>query len=248
MDDQALKSFENRVRQVRPADIFWDLWASWLGQVLPACLTYGMSYCLRCFHTQLVVCHTFPALFNLSCPPSRFIQVLMSSGSTTFTKIANKWNTALIGLVTYYREAVVHTQELLDLLVKCENKIQTRIKVGLGLGEGEGEEQRGARSRLASRWRGGIAGGRVWRSRARACARDWGAAGPAGHVREQGSGAYHAGEGKLREWDERDWGAERVKECMNEATAGPAGCSGMRVVAGDTPYPLPCFQRCTFTC
>lgn len=49
----------------------------------------------------------------------------MSSGSTTFTKIANKWNTALIGLMTYYREATVHTQELLDLLVKCENKIQT---------------------------------------------------------------------------------------------------------------------------
>jgi pre-mRNA-processing factor 8 len=54
----------------------------------------------------------------------------MSSGSTTFTKIANKWNTALIGLMTYYREAVVHTQELLDLLVKCENKIQTRWVLG----------------------------------------------------------------------------------------------------------------------
>lgn len=49
----------------------------------------------------------------------------MSSGSTTFTKVANKWNTALIGLMTYFREATVHTQELLDLLVKCENKIQT---------------------------------------------------------------------------------------------------------------------------
>jgi pre-mRNA-processing factor 8 len=58
-------------------------------------------------------------------------QVLMSSGSTTFTKIVNKWNTALIGLMTYFREATVHTQELLDLLVKCENKIQTRIKIGL---------------------------------------------------------------------------------------------------------------------
>lgn len=56
---------------------------------------------------------------------NRIRQVLMSSGSTTFTKIANKWNTALIGLMTYYREATVHTQELLDLLVKCENKIQT---------------------------------------------------------------------------------------------------------------------------
>lgn len=36
-----------------------------------------------------------------------------------------RWNTALIGLMTYFREATVHTQELLDLLVKCENKIQT---------------------------------------------------------------------------------------------------------------------------
>eukprot|EP00339_Tiarina_fusa_P025282 CAMPEP_0117010932 /NCGR_PEP_ID=MMETSP0472-20121206/9512_1 /TAXON_ID=693140 ORGANISM="Tiarina fusus, Strain LIS" /NCGR_SAMPLE_ID=MMETSP0472 /ASSEMBLY_ACC=CAM_ASM_000603 /LENGTH=1604 /DNA_ID=CAMNT_0004713595 /DNA_START=676 /DNA_END=5490 /DNA_ORIENTATION=+ len=62
---------------------------------------------------------------------NRIRQILMSSGSTTFTKIANKWNTALIGLMTYFREATVHTQELLDLLVKCENKIQTRIKIGL---------------------------------------------------------------------------------------------------------------------
>jgi pre-mRNA-processing factor 8 len=62
---------------------------------------------------------------------NRIRQVLMSSGSTTFTKIANKWNTALIALMTYYREAVINTQEMLDLLVKCENKIQTRIKIGL---------------------------------------------------------------------------------------------------------------------
>lgn len=41
---------------------------------------------------------------------NRIRQVLMSSGSTTFTKVANKWNTALIGLMTYYREATVHTQ------------------------------------------------------------------------------------------------------------------------------------------
>ena len=52
----------------------------------------------------------------------------MSSGATTFTKIGNKWNTCLIGLMTYYREAVIHTQEILDLLVKGENKIQTRMK------------------------------------------------------------------------------------------------------------------------
>jgi len=62
---------------------------------------------------------------------NRIRQILMSSGSTTFTKVVNKWNTALIGLMTYFREAVVNTRELLDLLVKCENKIQTRIKIGL---------------------------------------------------------------------------------------------------------------------
>ncbi|RHN75895.1 putative ribonuclease H-like domain, pre-mRNA-processing-splicing factor 8, U5-snRNA-binding protein [Medicago truncatula] len=62
---------------------------------------------------------------------NRVRQILMSSCSNTFTKIVNKWNTALIGLMTYFREATVHTQELLDLLVKCENKIQTRIKIGL---------------------------------------------------------------------------------------------------------------------
>lgn len=33
--------------------------------------------------------------------------------------------------MTYFREASIHTEELLDLLVKCENKIQTRIKIGL---------------------------------------------------------------------------------------------------------------------
>ena len=55
----------------------------------------------------------------------------MSSGQTTFTKIINKWNTALIGLMTYFREAVVNTQALLDILVKCESKVQTRVKIGL---------------------------------------------------------------------------------------------------------------------
>ncbi|RQX75833.1 pre-mRNA processing splicing factor PRP8, partial [Toxoplasma gondii CAST] len=62
---------------------------------------------------------------------NRVRQILMASGATTFTKIANKWNTTLISLMTYFREAVIHTEALLDLLVKCENKIQTRIKIGL---------------------------------------------------------------------------------------------------------------------
>lgn len=62
---------------------------------------------------------------------NRVRAILMSSGATTFSKIANKWNTVLIALLTYFREAVIHTEPLLDLLVKCENKIQTRIKIGL---------------------------------------------------------------------------------------------------------------------
>lgn len=33
--------------------------------------------------------------------------------------------------MTYYREAVIHTHELLDSLVKAENKVQTRVKIGL---------------------------------------------------------------------------------------------------------------------
>jgi len=41
---------------------------------------------------------------------NRVRQILMSSGATTFTKVANKWNTALIGLMCYFREAVIHTQ------------------------------------------------------------------------------------------------------------------------------------------
>ncbi|CEP25031.1 PRP8 [Cyberlindnera jadinii] len=61
----------------------------------------------------------------------RIRQVLMSSGSVAFAKVAARWNTALLGLVTYYREAVVSTESLLDVLVKCETKIQNRIKAGL---------------------------------------------------------------------------------------------------------------------
>ncbi|KAL1196538.1 Pre-mRNA-processing-splicing factor 8A [Cardamine amara subsp. amara] len=62
---------------------------------------------------------------------NRVMQILMSPESTTFTKIVNKWNTALIGLMTYFREATVNTKKLLDLLANCENKIQKRIENGL---------------------------------------------------------------------------------------------------------------------
>lgn len=80
----------------------------------------------RTAHAFLRVSDDAIASFN-----NRVRQILLSSGSTTFTKIANKWNTALIALFTYYREAAVATGDLLDTLVKCETKIQTRIKIGL---------------------------------------------------------------------------------------------------------------------
>eukprot|EP00438_Fugacium_kawagutii_P015239 Skav206131 [mRNA] locus=scaffold172:407096:408833:+ [translate_table: standard] len=61
----------------------------------------------------------------------------------TFTKIGNKWNTNLIGMMTCFCEAVIHTDALLDSLVKCEKKalklcwamlqVQTRMELG-GLG------------------------------------------------------------------------------------------------------------------
>ena len=37
--------------------------------------------------------------------------------------------------MTYFREAVVNTQELLDLLVKCENKVREREREREGGGE-----------------------------------------------------------------------------------------------------------------
>ncbi|KKA30251.1 hypothetical protein TD95_002221 [Thielaviopsis punctulata] len=80
----------------------------------------------RTAHAFLQVTEEDIAKFN-----NRIRQILMSSGSTTFTKIANKWNTALIALFTYYREAAVSTIPLLDTIVKCETKIQTRVKIGL---------------------------------------------------------------------------------------------------------------------
>ncbi|KAF1955064.1 PROCN-domain-containing protein [Byssothecium circinans] len=80
----------------------------------------------RTAHAFLQVTEEDVAKFN-----NRIRQILMSSGSTTFTKIANKWNTTLIALFTYYREAAVSTVNLLDTIVKCETKIQTRVKIGL---------------------------------------------------------------------------------------------------------------------
>ena len=38
---------------------------------------------------------------------------------------------SLTGLMTYFSEPTSMTQELLDLLCKCKNKVETRIKICL---------------------------------------------------------------------------------------------------------------------
>ncbi len=83
-----------------------------------------MCSCLQVTKERTAQCFLRVDNDSMSKFLNRVRQILMASGSTTFTKIVNKWNTALIGLMTYFREAVVNTQELLDLLVKCENKVR----------------------------------------------------------------------------------------------------------------------------
>lgn len=62
---------------------------------------------------------------------NRTRQILLSSQCTTFSKVSNKWNTHIISLVAYFREALVATPELLDMIVRCENRVLTRVKLGL---------------------------------------------------------------------------------------------------------------------
>lgn len=62
---------------------------------------------------------------------NRVRQILMSSGSTTFAKIVKRWNTTLTALATYFREAAVSTPELLDVIVRCEIRVQNKVMMGL---------------------------------------------------------------------------------------------------------------------
>lgn len=71
---------------------------------------------------MLAVCYSF---FDVSSP--QMVLILVDRDIQSAERIFYP----VTGLMTYFREATVHTQELLDLLVKCENKIQTRIKIGL---------------------------------------------------------------------------------------------------------------------
>ncbi|KAG9389487.1 PROCN (NUC071) domain [Carpediemonas membranifera] len=62
---------------------------------------------------------------------NRIRMIIMGSGATTFVKIASRWNTAVLGAAAYYREAISNSPKMLDMLVRCETMIQTRIKKGL---------------------------------------------------------------------------------------------------------------------
>lgn len=68
---------------------------------------------------------------NIDLFSKRITFLLMSIGSGAFTKVAAKWNNALVALFSYFREAIVSSEALLDVLVKSETKIQTRVKLGL---------------------------------------------------------------------------------------------------------------------
>ena len=83
-------------------------------------------------------------LFRWFLPKRSFFQLAAGfhDVARTFTKIANKWNTNLIGMMTYFREAVIHTDALLDLLVKCENKA----------GEKEQQQKNGTLSKQIETW------------------------------------------------------------------------------------------------
>jgi hypothetical protein len=98
---------------------------------------------------------------------NRIRQVLMSSGSTTFTKIVNKWNTALIGLMTYYREAVVHTQVRQSGILPESRHRCTRV--------GQGQLLKAARTRphpdraFVDAWWRLVARGRRWACHSLSC-------------------------------------------------------------------------------
>ena len=100
------------------------------------CILWHVQYCPQVTKERTAQCFLRVDEESLGKFHNRVRQILMASGSTTFTKIVNKWNTALIGLMTYFREAVVNTQELLDLLVKCENKVGLCVCVCVGGGGG----------------------------------------------------------------------------------------------------------------
>ncbi|KAI6101991.1 U5-snRNA binding site 2 of PrP8-domain-containing protein [Pisolithus thermaeus] len=52
---------------------------------------------------------------------------LMSPGSTASSRIVNKWNTALICLIMYYHEVVIHVNKLLDALTHVKISLNSKM-------------------------------------------------------------------------------------------------------------------------
>jgi len=79
---------------------------------------------------------SFSVKINVNKNATRFFEnrirhMIMTTGTATFTKISNKWNATLIGLITFYREAISSSSNLLEIIVKSENQIHNRVKLGL---------------------------------------------------------------------------------------------------------------------
>lgn len=91
------------------------------------------AWVLQDKHTHEATAYAFLRVSDKSIQAfdNRTKQILLSSQATTFMKVANKWNTHLIGLVVYFREALISTPELLDAIVRSENRVQGRVKLGL---------------------------------------------------------------------------------------------------------------------
>lgn len=66
-----------------------------------------------------------PALFHFE---GRIRQIILNSGSTTFTKIANKWNSSILGIITYFREFIKKNYNFYNIFSSAEEKIHVRIK------------------------------------------------------------------------------------------------------------------------
>ncbi|EFO61908.1 Splicing factor-like protein, putative [Giardia lamblia P15] len=58
-------------------------------------------------------------------------QLISSAVSTSFSKIAAKWNSLLLNCIIYYREALLQSPRFLRILMTYEEKVCNKIKQGL---------------------------------------------------------------------------------------------------------------------
>lgn len=60
---------------------------------------------------------------------NRIRQLILSSNSATFSKITNRWNSVLLGMILFLREGFRKNDNLKNIVLKSEDKIQLRIKI-----------------------------------------------------------------------------------------------------------------------